>query len=210
MRNPLTAHHVRLAVMILAATVLSACITPYVDTTIHDLADNEKVKVVSPQPVQVLFEFQTKGVHNGQGTDLAKKQVLAAIQDTGLFSQVSSNPVPGGALLNVVINNVPTNDDAFVKGFVTGATFYIVGSTVGDGYICTVDYLPGANATKITKSMKDVIYSSLGATAPTPQHARKMPSLKEAFGFMIHKLVGNTVNEVAKDQAFAAIARVAS
>jgi hypothetical protein len=194
----------------LCLTLLSGCVTPYVDTTLHDLTTDEKVKVANPQPVQLLFDFQTKGVHNGQGTDLAKMDVLAAIQDGGLFSQLSNDPVPNGAILNVVVNNVPLTDDAFAKGFTTGLTLGLVGNTVGDGYICTVEYLPGAKAQKISKTMNDAIYTSLGATAEAPQHAQKMPGLQQAFKAMVHKLVENTVNEVGKDPAFTATAAMAS
>ncbi len=208
--NFVVARTARIIVAVLGLTLLYGCATPYIDTTLHDLTAAEKVKIANPQPVQLLFDFETKGVHNGRGTDLAKKFAVTAIQDTGLFSQVSNDPVASGAILNVVVNNVPLTDDAYAKGFVTGLTLGLVGNTVGDGYVCTVDYLPGPNGAKISKSMRDAIYASIGATAAMPEHAQKMPGLQQAFEAMIHKLVGNTVNEVAKDQAFAAAATVAS
>jgi hypothetical protein len=198
-----------LAAVLFLAT-LSGCATAYVDDTLHDLTAAEKVQVAHPQPVQLLFDFQTKGAHNGAATDQLKPTVVTTVQNSGLFSQVSTDPVAGGAVVSVVINNVPLTDDAFAKGFMTGFTFGLVGSTVGDGYICTIDYLPGANGAKITKSMRDAIYATLGATAGTPQHAQKTSGFKEAAEIMTRQVVANTLNEVAKDKGFDASAKVAS
>jgi hypothetical protein len=184
-------------------TMLSGCGgTFYVDTGLHDLSTDEMVKVADKHPVQLLFDFQTKGVHNAQVTEMAKLYAIDAANDSGLFSQVSTDPVQGGAVLNIVVNNVPLTDDAFAKGFVTGFTLGLVGSTVGDGYICTVDYLPPGNAPKITKSMRDAIYMSLGATASTPEHAAKVANMEVAFHTMMRQVVSNTLNEVAKDASF--------
>lgn len=192
------------------ATLLSGCASFYVDNSLHDLSQGEKVQIANPQPVQMLFDFQTKGAHNGAATDLVKSKVVAAVQNSGLFSQVSPDPVPGGALLNVVINNVPLSDDAFVKGFATGFTFGLIGSTVGDGYICTVDYLPDVSAPKISKSMRDAIYTSMGATAEAPEHAQKVSNANEALEIMVRQIMANTLNELAKDSYFGKAARVAS
>ena len=192
------------------AISLAGCATAYVDDTLHDLTPQERVTVANPQPVQLLFDFQTKGTHNGRAADLLKNVVTSAVQDSGLFSRVGSDPAPNGALLNIVINNVPLTDDAFAKGFATGLTLGLVGNTVGDGYVCTADYVPGTNGAKITKSMRDAIYTSIGATAGTPQHAQKMPGLKEAVETMTRQVVSNTLNELAKDGAFNRPSTVAS
>jgi len=96
-----------------------------------------------------------------------------------------------------------TVNDAYRKGAVTGLTFGLIGNTVGDGYICTVDYLAGSNAPKITKTVRDAIYTSIGATTTEPEHAQKMKSLKEAGEYMTRVVIANGINELAKDPAFA-------
>ena len=106
---------------VFAVLMLSGCaISPYLDSGLQELKPEEKVAVASPKPVQMLFEFQTKGVANGQATDFVKGEVLTTVQASGLFTQVGPAPVTDGALLHVVINNVPNTDDAFAKGFTTG------------------------------------------------------------------------------------------
>jgi hypothetical protein len=164
------------------------------------------VKVENPQPAQLLFEFQTKGVQNGRATDMLKDQVLATVKDSGLFSAVGADPAPGGAVVNVVINNVPMTDDAYAKGFATGLTLGLVGNTVGDGYVCTVDYLPPGGAPKVSKALRDALYTSLGAGAEIPQNVQKMSGMKQAIDTVIRKLLANTLNELGKDPGFAPVA----
>ena len=184
-------------------SMLAACGTFYVDTNIHDLTPAERAIVATPRPVQLLFDFQTKGVSNSTARDYVKNTVIQAVEDTGLFSAVGPDAQPGGAILQVTINNVPLSDDAFAKGFVTGFTFGLVGNTVGDGYICTAEYIGGPNDPKISKSVRDAIYTSLGATASAPQHAQKVSNMDAAVKAMTHKCVGNAIDQVARDPGFA-------
>jgi hypothetical protein len=195
-----------LAAAIVMMAGLGGCVTPYVDTSLKDLTPADKVQVANPQPVQLVFEFQTKGTANSQVTDLLKPIVLATVKDSGAFSQISDVPPANGALLHITLNNVELNDtanDAYAKGTVTGLTFGLIGNTVGDGYICTIDYLAGVNAPKITKTLRDAIYTSIGATTTEPEHAQKMKSLKEAGEYMTRVVIANGLNELAKDPAFA-------
>lgn len=189
---------------VVAMTSLSGCIlpTPYVDTTLKELKPEDRAVVANAQPVQLVFEFQTKGTPNSQATDMLKPVVLKTVQDSGAFAQVGDTPQSNGAILHIALNNVPLSDDAFAKGFMTGFTFGLVGSTVGDGYICTVDYLPGGSGTKITKIERDAIYTSIGATGSAPPHAQKMKDYKEATDLMTRKVVANAINDLAKDPAF--------
>lgn len=182
-----------------ACLMLGGCGTFYVDDTLKEVGPTDKATVANPQPVQVLFDFQTKGAHNGAATDYVKKEAIGVVQNSGLFSSVSEAPVPSGAVVSLTINNVPLTDDAFAKGFVTGFTFGLVGSTVGDGYICTVDYLPPAGGAKVSKSVRDAIYTSLGATGSQPQHTRKMKGMDDAVMTMTRKCLGNPLNDVGKE-----------
>ncbi len=187
-----------LSACLVGSLSLGGCATFYVDDQLKDVAAADKAKVASPQPVQMLFEFQTKGVLNSRATDFVKKNAEAVVKNSGLFSSVSETPAPTGAVVSLTINNVPLTDDAYAKGFVTGFTFGLVGNTVGDGYICTVDYLPAGGGAKITKTTRDAIYTSLGATS-NPPHARKMKSGDEAVKAMATKCLANPLNEVGRE-----------
>lgn len=179
----------------------TGCATHYVDTALKDLPPEQVVKVKDPKPVQLLFEFQTKGATNARATESLKDKTTELVKKSGLFSQVVSTPAPGGAILSVVINNVPLTDDAYSKGFVTGLTFGLAGSTVTDGYICTVDYLPGGDAPKISASVRHAIHTTMGAEG-TPAGAVKSESISDAVDTMVRQVVSNGLNAVASDRAF--------
>ena len=61
---------------------LGGCGTFYVDDTLKEVTGADKVAVAQPQPVQMLFEFQTKGVRNGSATDYVKKDLKEKRQVT--------------------------------------------------------------------------------------------------------------------------------
>ena len=192
-----------LAVVALAAP-LGACIAPtfYVDNAMHDIAPGQYQTVANPKPVQLLFDFQTKGASNTRARDQVQDTIAATVKESMLFSPVSTDPQPNSAILQVTINNVPLSDDAFAKGFAVGLTLGLAGTTVGDGYICTVQYSAGAGATPISKEVRDAIYTSIGATASTPPHADKADDGKDAVITMARKCVANAVDQMSRDPGF--------
>jgi hypothetical protein len=186
------------ALMVLA---LTGCGTFYVDTALKDVPADKGKKVTHPQPVQLLFEFQTKGATNPRATEFLKEKVTGLVSNSGLFSQVVSSPASNGSVLNIVINNVPLTENAAEKGFVTGLTFGLAGSAVTDGYICTVEYLAGQNAQKISKTVRHAIHTTLGASA-APPNAVKSESMEDALNTMLRQIVSNGLNDVASDPSF--------
>lgn len=187
--------------MLCFVALLSGCATHYVDTAITDVPISAYKKAEQPKAVQVLFEFQTKGVANSRATGFLKAQVIDQIKASGLFSSVEENPVQGNALLGVTLNNVPLTDDAFGKGFVTGLTFGLAGSQVTDGYICTVDYSNGVERSRVTKTARHAIHTVLGAKG-APENAVPAKSIDEAVKTMTRQIVGTALRDLSLDPSF--------
>jgi hypothetical protein len=179
----------------------SGCATFYVDSALKDVPAADFAHPSSPQPVQVLYSFQTKGTANARATDYTRKRVMDTLTASGVFSSVTTDPVPSGALLSITINNVPLTDDAFAKGFVTGFTFGLVGSEVGDGYVCTLDYQSSLSAPKISKRVRHAIRATMGAHA-APHDVVKASSIDEALTIMTRQAVGNALKDLAGDPSF--------
>lgn len=186
---------------LLALAALTGCANFYVDGATKDV-DAAQLKRTDPhRPVQVLFEFQTKGVANARATEHLKGQLLEHVKSSGVFSTVSEGPVAGGAMLAITLNNVPLSDDAFSKGFVTGLTFGLAGSQVSDGYVCTATYtLPGGSA-PIMKQARHVIHTTMGATS-APGNATKADSIDAAVTTMTRQVVLNALRDVTRDPSF--------
>jgi len=198
---------IRTALSLLCLSVLtvmlSGCVTLYVDNGVPDTAAADFHRPQTPQPVQLLFSFQTKGVANARATDLLKDQVKETVMNSGLFSAVSVDPAAGGAILSVTIDNEPitSQQDAMAKGFGTGLTFGLVGSQVTDGYICTVDYVGAPGSARIEKVVHHAIHATVGAHA-APANSTKAPDGKTAAKTMARQAVGAALKQLGDDPAF--------
>jgi len=194
-------HRGALGMLLAASALLTGCASAYLDGATKEIPVAQFKKPASPAPVQVLFDFQTKGVANAQATAMLRERVIGQVRSSGLFSDVSPSAVPNGAVLSITVNNVPLSDDAFSKGFVTGLTFGLAGSQVSDGYVCTASYRASNAATPIVKQVRHAIHTTMGAAA-TPGNATKMPSLQEAAFQMTTQVVSNLLNDVSQDASF--------
>jgi hypothetical protein len=185
-----------------ALSLLSTgCATMYVDKGLKDVAPAEYMKPPEPKPVQLLFNFQTKGAANARATKFLSEEVTRTVTSSGLFSSVSADPVTGGALLSITLNNVPITDNAFAKGFATGLTFGLAGSQVSDGYVCTIDYLPAAGRTQMQKKLRHAIHTTVGAKG-APDNGIKAKNPTEAVTTMARQIVGNGLKDLSLDPQF--------
>ena len=160
----LKSSYMKVAGLLLLAAMLNAgCATMYVDNGLKTVSKTDYMKPPEPKPVQLLFTFQTKGAANARATKQLSEQVTKTIMESGLFSSVSADPVDGGRMLSVRINNVPITEDAFSKGFATGLTFGLAGNQVTDGYVCTINYQSVAGGELLEAKTRHAIHTTIGA-----------------------------------------------
>ena len=189
------------AVGVVLVALLTGCANFYVDGTTREVPVAQFKRVAEPKPVQVLFEFQTKGVVNARATDHLKSQVIDQVKASGLFASVDDKPVANGSVLSVTLNNVPLTDDAFSKGFVTGLTFGLAGSKVSDGYVCTMTYTDPKQPNPLVKQARHAIHTTLGANS-VPTNAAKADNVESAVRTMTRQVVSNTLNDLSQDVSF--------
>ncbi|WP_255989906.1 hypothetical protein [Chitinolyticbacter albus] len=184
----------------LAATVLmSGCASVYVDTATQDIQPGDIKPAAQPQPVQLKFEFQTKGAPNAAATSFLKDQVAEQVKNSGLFSSIEGQA--GGALLNIVLNNIPLTDNPEGKGFVTGLTFGVAGSVVTDGYVCKLTYLPAGDGQPVNKEVLHAIHTTIGNANP-PENAVPSESFEAAARTMTRQVVDNALKDLSQDPNF--------
>ena len=192
---------VSLCVALVALVGLGGCASFYVDGSTPEVDSAKFSTPAAKRPVQLLFEFQTKGVANARATTALKARVFEQVKASGLFSDVSEIPSADGALLSVTLNNVPLSDDAFSKGFVTGLTFGLAGSKVSDGYVCTAKYLGGGDAPAITTHARHAIHTAIGLTND-PSNATKAANIDAAVTAMTRQVVSNVLYDLSRDPSF--------
>ncbi len=178
----------------------AVCAATYVDTGLHDLKPEERLKISDPKPVQLLFEFKTKGSANARATKQLTKQVTDLVKASGLFSEVSDGPVAGGAVLSITIDNVP-QEGAASAGFVTGLTFGLKGTVVTDYYVGDMTYL-GADGGKATSQVKHALHTVIGMKSEPPNGV-KAKNILEAVQTMVRQVVDNGLNGLASNVVLA-------
>jgi hypothetical protein len=173
-------------------------IKAYVDPTLGDVKPEERAAPTEKRPVQLIFAFQTNGAANSRATSALSKQVTDLVVASGRFSQVSSTPVEGGALLSITVNNVP-EANAAGQGFATGLTLGLAASEVTDFYVATAKYSRG-DAT-LTKEAKHALHAVVGA-GKGPEGLTPAKNLEEGLSVIMRQLVDRMLNDLAKDPAF--------
>lgn len=191
--------------LVLLASMLHGCAAVYVDGNQPEVPKSAFTKPAAPQPVQLVFEFQTRGAANARATELLRAKVTEQITDSGLFSSVGTTAAPGTALLTFTLNNVPLGDDAASKGFIAGLTFGLVGQTVGDGYDASLRFMPAAapsgTPAPVVQQAKHVIYTSLGNAGPPPG-ATKTATIEEAVFTMLRQVLSKLLSGLSQDPGF--------
>lgn len=187
-----------LAISCAVTTVLSlsACISPqhYVDPSLGETPVSGLAKPHDPQAIQLLFEFRTKGVPNARATASVEPRVQDEVAKSGLFSTVTAEPVPSGRKLMISVDNVePDGQHAHQKGFVTGLTFGLDGSTVSDNYVCTFTYLEPGHA-PVTKEIRHTLYTTVGVTNP-PKGLKPVPVI-DALATIFRQAVDKGLAEI--------------
>jgi hypothetical protein len=174
----------------------------YVDQSLPDLKPEELAAVANPGPVQLLFQFKTKGAANARATKAVKPKVIEAVKASGLFTEVSDAPQPNGAILSISIDDTGDTAAAARSGFVTGLTFGLKGSAVADNYEAVADYVPSPGAAKLTKVAHHRLITTIGLT-DAPPNMDKAANTNEAVFTMVRQVVSHDLNDLAKDPAFA-------
>jgi len=192
----------RWVLLLAVLSSLGGCAAFYVDGNSPEVPTAQFKKPAATAPLQLIWEFQTKGVPNARATEMLKAKVNEQLAASGLFSTVSDAPTAGGALLSLTLNNIPLSDDAMSKGFVAGLTFGLAGQTVGDGYECSLRYTPGKpGAATLSKQAKHIIYTGIGNAGPPPG-AIKAASIDEAVFTMLKQVISRALNDLSQDPAF--------
>lgn len=189
--------------LVAAMAVNAGCATLYVDNALGDTPASAYHRPATPKPVQVLFVFKTKGTDNARATTAFRKDVMDTVQASGLFSAIGSEPVSGGALLSIAVDNVPITSpqEAAAKGFATGLTFGLAGSEVTDGYVCTVEYISGTGVNKVSVIEHHAIHATIGAHG-APANSTRAPNIRAGVTIMLRQIVAAGLKDVSLDPGF--------
>lgn len=181
----------------LVATPLAGCLSAksYVDPALPAVEKRDLVAAHDRAPVQLLFEFQTKGAPNAAVTKAMTPRVFDVAKASDLFSQVSADSVSNGRKLLITINNVADTGGAAGKAFGTGATFGLVGTMVTDGYLCDAQLLtPGKPP--VAFSYRHAIHTTIGNKEGPPNLVAY--EMQDAAYKVIDQLVWSALRDMSR------------
>jgi len=189
------------SLMAAAALMVSGCISPrlFVDPTLGDVPAAQRVAPAEPRPVQLIFEFRTHGAANARATNLLREQITETVRASGVFSEVSSDPVAGAALLSITVDNIP-EEGAANRGFATGLTLGLAGTTVTDFYVANARYNGGG--VQLTAEERHAIHTQIGATE-APANMVQAETPEAGIRTVIRQLVEHLVFDLARQPGFA-------
>jgi hypothetical protein len=152
----------KLVMILTSVLLLTGCVSPksFVDTTYPKLTYEQIEKKAAPLKLAVTAQFQRNGNPLPAAETALKDNVERVLRASGVVV-----PTSGGAegRIHVVVNNIADVAAAAGKGFGTGLTFGLVGSTVTDAYEMAVTITIGEITFQRT-SVKHAIHTAIGNT----------------------------------------------
>lgn len=177
----------------------------YVDNTLGALPEDQKVVPEDPKPVQMIFEFQTNGEFNKRATKAVKKIALEHLRNSGVFSEVSEEPVEGGATLKVVFNNIVKKeeiDNVKKDGFKAGLSFGLFGGVVAtDYYQMDFTYLASEGQTPVAAQVEHALHMKYGKKDVEIPGTR-VKNVDAAVTLVTQQAIDHGINQIAADPAF--------
>lgn len=182
--------------LLISGAGYAAATKSYVDPSYGKVKYGDIVKPAQPYKLKLKVEFQRNGQHL-PGIDKELMQQVDRVIRTSGFAIPVPDGEPGSDELTVVVNNIADLDEARRKGYVTGSTLFLKGSTVTDYYeMQATATIAGKTITK--SGYKHAIHSTIGH-AKGPEGIPAMTT-EEAFGKVVEELVLNFLGDLQKDQ----------
>lgn len=154
---------IRLLLLMLITAVTAGCMAPksFVDPSFPKLSYEELGRRASPLKLVLRSEFQRNGEPLGRADPTLRDNTERILRASGVVTP-STEGAEGE--IRVVVNNVADVGTAFAKGFGSGLTFGIVGTTVTDAYEMTVT-ITVAGRTFSRSGVRHALHTTLGNTS---------------------------------------------
>lgn len=175
--------------IVLAATLsclaLTGCISSksFVDPSVQKLSYDDLTKKAEPLKLKLSVEFQRNGVPYPRADSTLKDSTERVLRGTGVITPAESQTV---GEIKVTVNNIADTGSAAAKGFGTGLTFGLAGSTVMDAYEMTISIT--ANGKTINRTaIKHALFTAIGNTSLPPGIETVPPNV--AFGRVLEQMI---------------------
>lgn len=160
----------RLFVAVAASLAASGCFAPRAFVA-PALPTDPKASAAELKPgdgvVALDFTFTTNGKPNARATEAVRPLIVSHMKALGVARVAAGPAEPVACTLRIHMDNIADAGAAWGKGFKTGFTFGVAGSTVDDGYQFDVT-VEQAGQAPVQRSYRHLITSALGNASGPP------------------------------------------
>jgi len=143
----------------------------YVDPAYSEVSNSDIMRRSEPCKLEIVTEFQRNGEHYPKGDQMLKGKVELIVRATSFAIPVTEY---SEGTLKIVVNNFGDKGEAAAKGFGTGLTLGLVGSTLLDYYEMQAEFrLEGRTVRE--DSYQHAIHTTIGNKSGPPGLEPKTP-----------------------------------
>lgn len=181
-----------LAGAFLACVTLVGCATPksFVDPSVPKVSYDDIKRRPEPYRLKLTVEFQRNGEHLPKVDPTLKDNTERVLRSTGVIVATDERTV---GEIRVVVNNIADIAAARAKGFGTGLTFGLAGSTVTDAYEMSISIT--MNGKTVSRSaIKHSLYTIVGRGS-APEGVETIPP-NVAFERVLEQMILRALHEM--------------
>lgn len=192
----MTSAKLNVAGLALISLLFGGCVSvkSYVDPTTSHAGYQDITRRSTPYEWQIATEFQRNGEHLPKVDKELQANVERVVRASGMAIPAST----GNTQLKIVVNNIADTGAAAAKGFGTGLTLGLAGSTVADNYEMTATLTVDGKIVR-SDTYKHALHTAVGNT--TPPAGVEVTSPAAAFNKVIEQLVLDFLKEVQQSGA---------
>ncbi len=180
--------------LVITCAALTGCISAksFVDPSFPKVAYEDVKRKNEPLRLKLIVEFQRNGQPYPRADSTLKDNAERILRGSGVVTPVSDQ---GEGEIKVVVNNIADTGDAAAKGFGSGLTFGLVGTTVTDAYEMSVSITVQGKTISRT-GIKHAIHTAIGNTNP-PDGLEAIPP-GVAFGRVVEQMLLRALQDMQK------------
>jgi hypothetical protein len=191
----------KLFVLVVSVAFVSACASPksFVDPTYPKLTYDEIQKQPAPLKLSLSTQFQRNGEPFPRADPTLKDNTERVLRASGVVT-----PTTDGAegQIRIVVNNIADTGAAAAKGFGTGLTFGLVGTTVADAYEMSVTITVGTKTFSRT-AVKHAFHTAIGNTSTPAGVETVAPNV--AFERVLEQMILRVLKEYQTSPEFSLV-----
>jgi len=183
---------IRMLFLIVTSLVITGCISSksFIDPSFPKVAYEDLKKKKEPLPLRLVVEFQRNGEPYHIADTMLRNIAERILQDSSVVTPVAD---ASQGEVKIVVNNIIDRVNVFAKGFGTGLTLGLTGTTVTDTYELSI-FITANGKTISRTAIKHALHTAIGDTSVPPGVETVSPGV--AFERVLEQMLLRALKEM--------------